>query len=88
MKVMSIFYFPIVKLVDYYDWWFELETNPNPFAVMVMAHLKMLKAGKDVTNLAYWKLEITKTLLERGFSSEITTMYCGLSIYLFSCQMR
>ena len=67
------FYFPIVKLLDYYERLDELETSDNPFAFMVMTHLKMLQAGKDVTNLASWKLEITKTLLERGFSSEITS---------------
>ncbi|MGK7877809.1 MAG: transposase, partial [Xenococcaceae cyanobacterium] len=32
--------FPIVKLLDYEAQWFELEQSTNPFAVMVMAHLK------------------------------------------------
>ena len=68
-----IFYYPIAKLTDYLERWHELENSRNPFAVAVMAHLIMLKSGKDVTNLAFWKMEITKELLKRGFSPEITS---------------
>ena len=32
--------FPIAKLLDYESRWQELETNTNPFAIIVMAHLK------------------------------------------------
>lgn len=32
--------FPIAKLVDYQSRWQELEASTNPFAVIVMAHLK------------------------------------------------
>ena len=32
--------FPIVKLLDYETNWNELEVSDNPFAVMVMAHLR------------------------------------------------
>jgi len=32
--------FPILKLSDYESRWDELENSTNPFAVMVMAHLK------------------------------------------------
>ena len=64
------FFFPSVKLLDYNKQWSELEKSRNPFSVMVMAHLKMLAAGKDVTNRASLKLETTKDLLDRGFSDE------------------
>ena len=32
--------FPVVKLLDYAPEYQELEANPNPFAVVVLAHLK------------------------------------------------
>jgi hypothetical protein len=32
--------FPTVKLLDYQQRWPELEASSNPFAIMVMAHLK------------------------------------------------
>ena len=34
------FNFPIAKLLDYKDRWQELEESRNPFATVVMAHLK------------------------------------------------
>src|SRR5262249_19848864 len=39
--------FPIVKLLDYGRDWAALEANPNPFATVVMAHLKTLETRKD-----------------------------------------
>ena len=68
-----IFYYPIAKLTDYRDRWHELEASHNPYAIAIMAHLKMLEAGKDVTNLAFWKMEITKELLKHGFSPKTTS---------------
>ena len=32
--------FPIAKLLDYESRWQELESSDNPFAIIVMAHLK------------------------------------------------
>ncbi len=32
--------FPTVKLLDYEESWSELEASSNPFAIIVMAHLK------------------------------------------------
>ena len=34
------FQFPAVKVLDYYQNWAALESNANPFAIIVMAHLK------------------------------------------------
>ena len=34
------FNFKVVKLLDYVDRWSELETSRNPFAIVVVAHLK------------------------------------------------
>ncbi len=32
--------FPVVKLRDYNERWAELEVSTNPFAIVVMSHLK------------------------------------------------
>jgi hypothetical protein len=37
--------FPVVKLLDYAPHWQALEADPNPFATVVLAHLKPLKRG-------------------------------------------
>lgn len=38
--VESVFRFPVIKLVDYNKKWAELETSVDPFANVVLAHLK------------------------------------------------
>jgi hypothetical protein len=62
--------FPSIKLLDYAKDWEALEENPNPFAVVVMAHLLGKKtAGKKEERKAA-KLRVTKLLLQRGYSKE------------------
>jgi len=60
--------FPIVKLLDYKDKWEELEQNTNPFAVVVMAHLKTLETVNDDQKRLEWKLSLSKMLYEKGYS--------------------
>jgi len=60
--------FPIVKLLDYKDKWEELEQNTNPFAVVVMAHLKTLETANDDQKRLEWKLSLSKMLYEKGYS--------------------
>jgi hypothetical protein len=38
------FRFPVQKLLDWHARWAELEASPNPFALVVMAHLKARSA--------------------------------------------
>lgn len=61
--------FPTVKLLDYNKDWQALETNPNPFAIVVMAQLKALKTKKDDTKLI-WKIKLMRMLYERGYNRE------------------
>ncbi len=56
------FQFPIVKLLDYNERWEELENSTNPFATVVMAHLKAKQTRKNVSQRRQWKLFITKRL--------------------------
>ncbi|KYC35508.1 hypothetical protein WA1_06690 [Scytonema hofmannii PCC 7110] len=64
------FRFPIVKLLDYQSRWSELEANRNPFAVVVMTHLKARQTRNNRTKSLQSKLELTKRLYELGFSRE------------------
>jgi hypothetical protein len=41
------FKFPTVKLLDYWNKWEELEHSTNPFAIVVMTHLKGLETRKN-----------------------------------------
>ncbi|MGH9767033.1 MAG: hypothetical protein ACREAB_06305, partial [Blastocatellia bacterium] len=59
--------FSSVKLLDYRDKWNELEQSQNPFAVVVMAHLRTLETKRDARQRLEWKLTLTKMLYERGY---------------------
>jgi len=60
------FKFPTIKLIDYNSRWAELEADPNPFAIVVMAHLKAQKVKRPNERLN-WKLTLIKMLYERGY---------------------
>jgi predicted transposase/invertase (TIGR01784 family) len=58
------------KLLDYKDKWLYLETSDNPFAIVVMAHLKALETRKNSSLRKQWKTELTKLLYQKGYSRE------------------
>ena len=64
------FKFPIVKLLDYKKKWEELEASTNPFATVVMAHLKTKETRKDFQERRKWKLFITTRLYEQGYQKQ------------------
>jgi len=68
--------YPVVKLLDYRGRWEELEGSPNPFSVVVMAHLKSQETrGRDRERFN-WKLRLTRMLYERGYGrDEILGLY-------------
>jgi len=57
--------FPVIKLLDYLSRWEELERDPNPFAVVVMAHLKAHESHTDGERLDAKRL-LVRMLYERG----------------------
>ena len=59
------FEFPSVKLLDYKDKWEDLKQSDNPFAIVVMAHIKMLETRNNLEDRLYWKVEISKILYEQ-----------------------
>ena len=64
------FKFPVVKLLDYRERWEELEKSKNPFAIIVMTHLKELETKKDIDERLFWKTTLIKRLYEKGFKKE------------------
>jgi hypothetical protein len=62
--------FPVVKLTDYNEHWEVLEASVNPFAIMVMAHLKTQATRHDPQARLQWKFQLVKRLYEKGFRRE------------------
>jgi hypothetical protein len=65
---MLNFEFSTVKLLDYRDRWAELEASRNPFAWIVMAHLKMQETRRDKLSRKVWKLRLIRSLHESGYN--------------------
>ena len=59
--------FPVVKLLDYAGQWAVLEKSNNPFAIVVMAHLKAQETRRYPKNRLRWKIELIKGLYARGW---------------------
>lgn len=62
------FNFKIVKLIDYLSVWSELEASRNPFAIVVMAHLKAQETKSDRLERKKWKLALIRQLYEQSYS--------------------
>jgi hypothetical protein len=62
--------FPIVKLLDYASDERALETDPNPFAMVVLAHLKAMKTRRSPDERYAWKVRLVKSLYDRGMEPE------------------
>jgi len=64
------FKFPSVKLTDYREKWKELEESDNPFATVVMAHLKTQETKGNFEARKFWKFYLIRRLYEKGYSKE------------------
>jgi hypothetical protein len=64
------FEFPAVKLLDYQSDWSALETSRNPFAVVVMAHLKTKASHNKPADREHWKYHLTTMLYDQGYSQQ------------------
>lgn len=56
-----------MKLLDYETRWQDLEESTNPFAVMVMAHLKTKATRGKPQERQQWKWNLVRRLFERGY---------------------
>jgi predicted transposase YdaD len=62
------FNFKVVKLLDYATQWSELETSQNPFAIVVIAHLKAQETKDNRRERKKWKLALIRRLYEQNYS--------------------
>jgi hypothetical protein len=62
--------FEPVKLLRYAEREAELEADANPFARVVLAHLKALETRQDPAGRHAWKLRLVRGLYEGGFSAD------------------
>lgn len=64
------FSFPVVKVLDYQADAEALEHNPNVFAAIVLAQLKILETRQSPTERWRWKVRLIKGLYDRGLDAE------------------
>jgi hypothetical protein len=70
------FEFGTVKLLDYQNRWTELEASDNPFATVVMAHLKTQETSKKLGERKTWKFSLIRRLYEQGWQErDIRNLY-------------
>lgn len=70
------FTFPVVKLLDYRQRWSELEADRNPFATVVMVHLRTLETTGNWQKRKEFKLSLMKRLYDQGFErQDIINLY-------------
>ena len=61
------FEFPVVKLLDYQARWAELEHSLNPFALVVMAHVRSQQTRHQGEERKAAKMALTRDLYRRGW---------------------
>ena len=57
----------VVKLLDLGEDWEALSASENPFATVVMAHLKASQTQKNRQERLQWKLSLTRQLYQKGY---------------------
>ena len=66
----TTFRFPAVKILEYEKDWDFLESSENPFAVVVMAHLRAMETRKNPEDRFKFKLNLSKSLYRRGWTKQ------------------
>ena len=61
------FRFPAEKLLDWAKRWADLEQSTNPFALVLMAHLKA-QESKDGVARKGWKMHLVRLMYGRGYT--------------------
>lgn len=70
------FEFSTVKLLDYQNRWSELEASDNPFAMVVMAHLKTQETRNQARERKNWKFRLVRRLYELGWQeTDVRSLY-------------
>lgn len=60
--------FPTIKLLDYEADWAALEQSKNPFAVVVMTHLRAKTTQRYPQTRLRWKIDLVKALYAKQFT--------------------
>ena len=72
--------FPVVKLLDFATQDALLEASSNPFAPVVLAHLKARETHGNPADRHAWKLRLVRGLYERGFSpKDVRELFRGIN---------
>ncbi|WP_404784927.1 DUF4351 domain-containing protein [Altericista sp. CCNU0014] len=62
--------------MDWRDRLDELESSTNPFATVVMTHLKVVETKRNVDRRKAWKFALTRALYEKSYQrQEILDLY-------------
>ncbi len=69
--------FGVLKLTDFIGREVELETNDNPFALAILAHLKTLETKGNPEARYQWKLRLAKMLFLRGWDRKAVDSLFG-----------
>jgi hypothetical protein len=64
------FHYPIIKLLDYNQHWDQLQNSHNPFATVIMAHLKARQTQKNPHDRKAWKFTLTRNLYDQGHDKQ------------------
>ncbi len=71
--------FRIAKLLDYSGKDEALEASDNPFAAVVLAHIKAMETKRDPLTRKQWKLRIVKGLYQRKWTKdEIVRLFLAI----------
>jgi hypothetical protein len=62
--------YPVAKLLDWRGRETELESSPNPFARVLLAHLRALETRGDPAERGRYKIQLVKGLYEHGWTAE------------------
>jgi hypothetical protein len=63
-------WFRAVKLLDYEARWEELDRSENPFATVIMAHLRTQATKHDPKERMRWKHALVRRLYKQGYSRD------------------
>ncbi len=80
--------FPPVKILDFANREAELEADSNPFAKVVLAHLKALQTRGDPEARRFWKFRLVRGLYERGFQADDVRQLFRLVDWLLELPQR
>jgi hypothetical protein len=77
------FRFPAVKLLDFVGKEAELEANPNPFAVVILAFLSARQTAKDDNQRRVSKIRLIRSLYDRGLArSDVEKLFALIDRFM------